>query len=158
MEHPRLLRPPHRLRFHPTKGTVPERHLSHSLPSRVGVYCPSGHYAAPYPSWAGQLGALRAMLVHHAPPPATQTLPCLVSRLHHDPHRAIARNPDDRSTTDAHQLRYASTWPVSLSTTATLVGVNLVRQSGAPAFTGNYMVNILPRDSPSSDTAIFCLR
>ena len=104
MEHPRLLRPPPHLRFHPTKGTVPEMHLSHSLPSRVGVYCPSGHYAAPYPSWAGQLGALRAMLVHHAPPPATQTLPCLVSRLHHDPHRAIARNPDDRSTTDAHQL------------------------------------------------------
>ncbi|CAN0579185.1 unnamed protein product, partial [Laminaria digitata] len=31
----------------------------------------------------------------------------------------------------------------------------LVRQSGAPAFTGNYMFNMLPRDDFLSDTAIF---
>ena len=30
-----------------------------------------------------------------------------------------------------------------------------MRQSGAPGFTGNYMVNMLPREDPLSDIAMF---
>ena len=78
-----------------------------------------------------------------------------LSLLHHDPNRAAAFVPDDRSTDDIYHLRYAGTRTISLSTTPILVEVNLVRQAGAPAFTGNCLVDMLPRDDPLSDRAIF---
>jgi len=74
---------------------------------------------------------------------------------HHDPNGASAFIPDDRSTDDVYHLRFAGNKAISLSSTPKLVKVNLARQSGAPAFTGNYMVNMLPRENPLSDTAIF---
>ena len=44
---------------------------------------------------------------------------------------------------------------ISLFSSPKLVKVNLVRQSGAPAFTGHYMGNILPRGDLLPDTVIF---
>jgi len=90
-------------------------------------------------------------LPHQPPGPALGEL----SLFHHDPDGAAAFVADDHSTNDIYHLRYTGTQAISLSTTPTLVEVNLVRQSGAPAFTGNYMVNMLPRDDFLSDTAIF---
>ena len=74
---------------------------------------------------------------------------------HHDPNPAGASSPADRSTDDVTHLQYAGTHTISLSNTPILVEVNLVRQSGAPAFTGNCLVSMLPRDDPLSDTASF---
>ena len=74
---------------------------------------------------------------------------------HHDRNGAAAFIPDDRSTDDVYHLRFSGPNTISLSSTPTPVEVNLVRQSGAPAFTGNYMVNMLPREDPLSDTAVF---
>ena len=78
-----------------------------------------------------------------------------LSLSHHDPNGASAFIPDDRSTDDVYHLRFAGNKAISLSSTPQLAKVNLVRQSGAPAFTGNYMVSMLPRESPLSDMAIF---
>ncbi len=90
-------------------------------------------------------------LPHHNPPPTQGEL----TLHHHGPSGTSAFIPDDRYTDDVYHLRFAGTKTVSLSPTPTLVKVNLVRQSGAPAFTGNYMVNMDPREDPLSDTAIF---
>ena len=90
-------------------------------------------------------------LPHQPPEPTRGEL-----HLHHsDPNGASAFVPDDRSTDDIYHLRFAGPIAISLSTTPTLVEVNLVRQSGAPAFTGNYMVNMLPREDPLSDSVLF---
>ena len=94
---------------------------------------------------------LYTTLPHQPPGPLLGEL----SLLHHDLNRAATFIPDGRSTDDVYHLRYAGTRTTSLSTTPTLVEVNLVRQSGAPAFTGNYLVDMLPRDDPPSDTAFF---
>ena len=73
----------------------------------------------------------------------------------HDPNGASAFIPDDRSSDNVYHLRFAGNKDISLSSKLRLVKVNLVRQSGAPAFTGNCMVNMLPRENPLSDTVIF---
>ena len=57
-----------------------------------------------------------------------------LSLFHHDSKRTTDVNPDDRSTSDIYHLRYTDTQVISPPTTPALVGVNLVRQSGAPAF------------------------
>ena len=73
LERLRRFHPPHHLGFHSAERTVFTRLLPHSCPRRMGVHCPSGHYATPYPSRAGQVDALRATLVYHASPPTPRT-------------------------------------------------------------------------------------
>ena len=87
----------------------------------------------------------------HQPGPTLGEL----SLSHHDPDRASAFIPDDRSPHDISHLGYAGAETISLSAIPTLVDANLVRRSGAPAFTGNCMVNMLPRDDFLADTEIF---
>ena len=62
---------------------------------------------------------------------------------------------DDRLPDDVYHLRYAGREVVSLTSTPSLVQVNLVRSSGMPALTGNYLVDMLHRDDLSSDSEIF---
>ena len=90
-------------------------------------------------------------LPHQLPEPTLGEL----SRSHYDPDRASAFIPDDRSPYDVYHLPYVDAETISLSAIPTLANVNLVRRSGAPAFTGNYMVNMLPRDDFLADTEIF---
>ena len=59
---------------------------------------------------------------------------------------------DNRPSQDTIHLEFASVHAVSLSATQPLVPVNLVRSSGLPAPTGHYLVDMLPRDSLSSET------
>ena len=47
---------------------------------------------------------------------------------------------------DVYHLRYADREVVSLMSTPSFVQVNLVRSSGMPAVTGNYLVDMLHRD------------
>ena len=149
----RHLRHPHHLRFHPTWRIASERQFSHSHRSRVGLFSSSRYYAAPHSSWAGQLNALRATLysmpAHQPHGPFLSEIPLF----RHDPDRATTFIPDNSSTDDVYHLGHAGTRPNSLSTTPTLVDVNLVHQSGAPAFTWSYMVNIFPRKDAASGTA-----
>ena len=88
----------------------------------------------------------------HQPPQPTRGE---FSPRHHDPNGASAFIPDDRYTDDAYHLRFAGTKVISLSSSPKLVKVNLVRQSGAPAFTGHYMVNTISREDLLPDTVIF---
>lgn len=62
---------------------------------------------------------------------------------------------DNRPTGDAYRLHYTDFKAVSLSSTPSLVPVNLVHPSGVPSLTGNYLVGMLPRDGLYSDTEIF---
>lgn len=61
---------------------------------------------------------------------------------------------DSSPTDDVFHLCYAGLRSVSLSSTPPFVSVNLVPPSGVPALTGNYLANMLPRDSFSTDTEI----
>ena len=90
-------------------------------------------------------------LPHQPPQPTRGEL----SLHHHDPNGASAFIPDDRYTDDVYHLRFAGTEVMSLSSSPKLVKGNLVRQSGAPAFTGHYMVTIISREDLLSDTVIF---
>ena len=63
--------------------------------------------------------------------------------------------PDNRSTTDVFHLEFTGVNAISLSSTPSLVPVNLMRPSGFPALTGHYLVDMLPRDGLSSKTKIF---
>ena len=89
-------------------------------------------------------------LPHQPPGPLFGDL----SLLHHDHNRAAAFIPDDRSEDDVYHLQYAGIRTISFLTTPALVKVTLVRQYGAPAFTGHYLVDMLSRDDPLSDAAI----
>ena len=62
---------------------------------------------------------------------------------------------DNRPTIDVLHLEFDGDHAISLSSTPSLVPVNLVRSSGVPALTGQYLVDMLPRDSPSSETDVF---
>ena len=90
-------------------------------------------------------------LPHQPPRPTRGEL----SLHHHDPNMASAFIPDDRYTDDVYHLRFAGTKVISFSSSPKLVKVNLVHQSGAPAFTGHYMVNMLSREDLLSDKVIF---
>ena len=83
----------------------------------------------------------------HQPPQPTRGA---LSLHHHDPNGASAFIPDDRYTDDVYHLRFAGMKVISLSSS-----VNPVRQPGAPAFTGQYMVNMLPREDLLTDKVIF---
>lgn len=62
---------------------------------------------------------------------------------------------DKRPTTDAFHLEFAGMHAISLSSTPSLVPVNLVLPSGIPALTGHYLIDMLPRDGVFSGTEIF---
>ena len=89
------------------------------------------------------------LLPHHPPQPIRGKL----SLYHHDPNGASAFIPDNRSADDIYHLRFTGE-PQLSRFRPTLFEVNLVRQSGTPAFTGNCMFNMLPREDPLSDTVI----
>ena len=74
---------------------------------------------------------------------------------HHDPNGAFAFIPDDRYTDDVYHLQFDGTKVISISSSPKLVEGNLVRQSGAPAFTANNMVSMLPRDNLLPGTESF---
>ena len=59
-----------------------------------------------------------------------------------------------RPTTDTIYLEFAGVHAISLSSAPSLVPVNLVRSSGAPALTGHFLADMLPRDGASSETEI----
>lgn len=52
-------------------------------------------------------------------------------------------------------LRYDGKSGVSLSSNPTLINVNLVRNTGTAALTGNYLVQLLPRDDSHTAADIF---
>ena len=62
---------------------------------------------------------------------------------------------DNRPTTDVFHLEFDGDHAISLSSTPSLVPVNLVRSSGVPALNGQYLVDMLPRNGLSSKTVIF---
>lgn len=62
---------------------------------------------------------------------------------------------DNRSTTDTLHLELAGFHAISLSSTSSLVPLNLVRSSGTPALTGHYLVDKLPHNGISSETEVF---
>ena len=95
---------------------------------------------------------LRQPQLPHQPP---QPIRGELSLHHHDTNGASAFIPDDRYTDDIYHLRFAGTKVISLSSSPKVIKVNLVRQSGAPAFTGQYMVNMLPREDLLTDKVIF---
>ena len=90
-------------------------------------------------------------LPHQPPQPTRGEL----SLHHHDTNGASAFIPDDRYTDDVYHSRFTGTKVMSLSSSPKLINVNLVRQSGAPAFTGQYTVNMLPRENLLTDEVIF---
>ena len=60
---------------------------------------------------------------------------------------------DNLRSFDTLQLEFvAGVHAVSLSFTPSLVSVNLVRSSGIPVHTGDYLGDMLPRDGNSSET------
>eukprot|EP00752_Nemacystus_decipiens_P015617 g13940.t1 len=63
---------------------------------------------------------------------------------------------DHEADPDQFHLHFAGDTSVSLSATPTLVDVNLIRNIGTPALTGNNMVKLLPQeDSRSPATEVF---
>ena len=61
---------------------------------------------------------------------------------------------DNRPTTVTFHLEFAGVHTISLSPTPSLIRVNSMRSLGVPALTGHYLVDMLPRDSLSSETQI----
>ena len=66
---------------------------------------------------------------------------------------AYARDPSPAGT--AFHLRYAGSTGVSLSHEPKMLDVNLVRYSGAPALTGQYMIDTLPHDGLFTTSELF---
>ena len=62
---------------------------------------------------------------------------------------------DNRPSQNTIHLEFAVVYAVSRSATLSLVPVYLVRPSGIPAPTGQYLDDMLPRDGFSSETEIF---
>ncbi len=63
---------------------------------------------------------------------------------------------DHDADPDQFHLHFAGDTSVSLSSTPTLVDVNLIRSIGTPALTGKYLVKLLPQeDSRSPATEVF---
>lgn len=62
---------------------------------------------------------------------------------------------DNGPSHDTLHLQFAGVHGISLSSTPSLVPVNFLRLSGVPALTGQYLVDMLPRHSLSSETEIF---
>ena len=62
---------------------------------------------------------------------------------------------DNRPTSDAFHLEFAVDHAISLSSTPSLVPVNLVRSYGVPDLTGQCLVDMFPRDDLFFETEIF---
>lgn len=156
---------PHHIRFHSLEHRVHALGLHHhnpyGRPRRVGLHRSCRNHATSRPPGVRQMDALeqrsyttfsRQPSLPHQP---SQPIRGEFALHHHGRYGASAFVPYDRSTDDIYHFRVAGPPPRSLSTAPTLADVILVRQSGAPPLTGNYMVNMLPREDPLSDTALF---
>ena len=121
----------------------------------MGVHCATWDYVGPRSAGTRQLDAVRTTYVHHPAPPPVAT--ALWGALPNHPLQGWALHFHPRQTffPDTLHPEFAGVHAASFSATPSLVPVNLVRSSGVPAPTGHYLVDMLPRDSLSSETEIF---
>ena len=121
----------------------------------MDVSCSKRAYGLPHLPWAGQLDALPFALLTDATTDTRRTRPLTYSHIcDNNPSGSSAyiRNCDALDV--AYHLIYEGKG-VSLDTIPKLTPVNLVRLDDSPAFTGHYMVDLLPLFDTSEATECF---